>query len=140
MSKLTNDFGSLVLLAAHASQPDATQAPITTQEIIEEFKLAIQSYLTAPSGQYEKMLLDERIIDKAKILTRLASYVSSQQQNQLFTSKSPITVFRETIDKMENVNEHKAALIDAYLSGQISSSSTPEAQQNEAISTALPQQ
>ncbi len=137
----TNDFGSLVLLAAHASQPDATQAPITTQEIIEEFKLAIENYLKAPvTGQYEEMLLDERIIDKAKILTRLASYVSSQQQNQLFTSKSPITVFRETIDQMENVNEHKAALIDAYLSGQISSSSTPEAQQNEAISTALPQQ
>ena len=54
MSKLTNDFGSLVLLAAHASQPDATQAPITTQEIIEEFKLAIQSYLTAPSGNMKR--------------------------------------------------------------------------------------
>lgn len=141
MPNLTNDYGSVVLLAAHASELETTQTAMTTQDIIKEFKSAIEHYLQAPvTGQSEEMLLDELIINKAKILTSLANYVDSENKNQLFSSESPVTMAKDKINQMKNVNGHKAALVLAYLSGQMPSSSTPEAQQNEAISTALPQQ
>ena len=106
-----------IIMAATMSQQHMSR-----QTIIEEFKSAIKLYLASRATESsEPMLLDERIIEKARILKSLATYIDADNKNsQFFQDTSALGLYKRTIAEMEDVNKHRDQLLRSFLIGQSS--------------------
>jgi hypothetical protein len=117
-------------LVAHykKEQPEAT--PLSTQDLLDAFQLATDSYLPAHQlNAAEPYRLDSRIQAKAAILSALNNHILKSNESKRHS------LMRQTIDPMKilqdkikdpRVNKETALLLESFITGSAEPSTAKE--------------
>ena len=115
-----------LMLSEKQSATSNNNKHIQLYDIINEYKKAIKIYLEDQSiNQSEPMLLDDKLIEKAKILKLLSEEIFRSQRNHLHT-QDPKIIFQQTLSEIKFPNKHKADLLRSFLDGAVEKSTQRE--------------
>ena len=116
-----------IMLGENQAMSKNIKQHIDLCDLIEEYKKAIKIYLEDQSiNQSEPMLLDDKLIEKAKILKLLSEEIFRSQRN-LMHKQDPTIIFQQTLAQIRHPNQHKADLLRSFLDGAVEKTTSQEA-------------
>ena len=108
-------------LVAHYKKEQPEVTPLSTQDVLDAFKLATDSYLPAHQlNAEEPYRLDSMIQAKAVILSELNNHIIKSNQTRrhslMNTTIDPMRILRDKI-KDPRVNKETALLLESFITG-----------------------